>query len=213
MTKVILLADPETPANAPHVWALRAAILAAAPAATVHVTRSSPNLARQPDTRYCPLTLDLPPALATPASRACQDRAGLRRWIGDRLHYATGAGELHLPIVLTARGPLYAEAIAPGPAPDGYRQPYHLTDDLRQPLYHLAYELLDHLGATPAVYTLQFSQRGAEIVFDCLWPFPMASAIASQGVQEPDLFTCHWRCLTEAPILDLCIAGRHAAAP
>ncbi|WP_019499623.1 hypothetical protein [Pseudanabaena sp. PCC 6802] len=45
------------------------------------------------------------------------------------------------------------------------------------------------------------------ILFDRLIPFPDEPAIASIGVQEPNLFACHWLCLTQQPILDLKIKG------
>jgi len=210
-THAVILADPEQPASAAHIRALYAAIAAAAPDYSLAVTRSSPLLQRQPDALYCPLTLDLPPTLQTPVFRTCADVAGLQSWVTTNLGYDAGLGDRWLPIVLTARGPLYAEAIACD-ASGTYRQPWHLTDAVRQPLYRLAFELLDYLAAPPSVYMLAFAQRGPELRFDRLWPFPTASAIASLGVQAPDLFTCHWRCLTEAPILDLCIPGRYADA-
>lgn len=210
-THAIVLTDPEQPANAAHIRALYAAIAAADPDRPIAVTRSSPLLQQPPDALYCPLTLELPPALQTPVFRACADVAGLRRWVASRLGCDLGPGDRWLPIVLTARGPLYAEAIACD-ASGIYRQPWPLTDAVRQPLYRLAFDLLDYLAAPPSVYMLEFSQRGPELRFDRLWPFPTASAIASLGVQAPDLFTCHWRCLTEAPILDLCIPGRYADA-
>lgn len=43
------------------------------------------------------------------------------------------------------------------------------------------------------------------ICFDRLWPFPIAPAIASVGVQQPDLFACHWRCVTGQPIREITI--------
>jgi len=111
---------------------------------------------------------------------------------------------LWLPVVLTAKGPLYAEVI--GLADDGsYQQPVDLSDVWRQPLYHLAYQLLQVLSAPPTTYLLQFGLPEQDLVFDRLWPFPTTPAIASIGVQEPDLFTCHWLCLTGQPISDLTI--------
>ena len=112
-------------------------------------------------------------------------------------------------MVLTAKGPLYGEVIGEGVIPNSFKQPIDLTDDIRQPLYYLAYELLRSIAATPAVYLLQFALRDQDVVFDRLWPFPAAPAIASLAVQSPDLFTCHWHCLTGQPILDLTIMPRH----
>ena len=165
---------------------------------------------------YCPLTIQLPDSFQFPAQpiyQACRDIEERRSW-AQHLHYQTGQdqawlGDLWLPVVLTAKGPLYGEVIGEGVIPNSYRQPIDLTDDIRQSLYHLAYELLRSIAATPAVYLLQFSLRDQDIVFDRLWPFPAAPAIASLAVQSPDLFTCHWHCLTGQPILDLMIMPRH----
>jgi hypothetical protein len=67
----------------------------------------------------------------------------------------------------------------------------------------LAYRLLRSLFATPAVYLMQFGLQEGSIYFDRLLPFPGEPAIASLGVQIPDLYTCHWHCLLGKPILDL----------
>ncbi|NEO28665.1 MAG: fructosamine kinase family protein [Kamptonema sp. SIO4C4] len=104
-------------------------------------------------------------------------------------------------------GPLYGEVIQQ--TGDTYQQPFHLPDEQRQPLYHLGYELLNHLNASPAVYSLQFNITGQEIIFDRIFPFPHPSSIASLGIQSPDLLTCHWLCLTQQPILDLIIHPIH----
>ena len=165
---------------------------------------------------YCPLTIQLPDSFQFPAQpvyQACRDIEGRRSWV-QHLHYQTGQdrawlGDLWLPVVLTAKGPLYGEVIGEGVIPNSFKQPIDLTDDIRQPLYYLAYELLRSIAATPAVYLLQFSLRDQDVVFDRLWPFPAAPAIASLAVQSPDLFTCHWHCLTGQPILDLTIMPKH----
>jgi hypothetical protein len=143
---------------------------------------------------------------------ACADLEGLRSWVSQQHGVAaTDAGNFWLPIVWTARGPLYAEVIVR--KDDGrYHQPFHLDDRTKQPLYYLAYNLLSSLQAPPSVYLMQiaFKVRESpsatiEILFDRLIPFPSEPAIASIGVQEPNLFTCHWLCLTNQPILDLVI--------
>lgn len=178
----------------------------------------------------CPLTLNLPDTVSFPAQRiyqTCRDVPGLRRH-AEQLGYATGAGEYWLPAVLTARGPLYGEVIS---NPDysyakkaaltdaaggdkinsitgdgkNYRQPAHVSDSWRQQLYELAYRLLRSLDAPPATYLVQFGFLGELICFDRLWPYPAEPAVASIGVQDPDLFSCHWYCLTGRPILDLTI--------
>lgn len=158
-----------------------------------------------------PLTSDLPAALAFPGQEifaACRDPRGLR----ERLHRDLGipladtsAASYWLPVALTARGPLYGEAIAPDGS--GYLQPADLGDRLRQPLYRLGFRVLGYLDATPAVYLLEFALHETSIGFRRLWPFPAAPALASIGVQTPDLFACHWLCATGQPLLDLDIAG------
>lgn len=163
---------------------------------------------------YCPLTIELPDYLDFPGKaiyRACQEIKETRLWVQEHLEYKvttnkSSMGDLWLPVVVTAKGPLYGEVIAEGPLPNAYEQPVDLTDDLRHHLYRLAYNLLEHLNSVCGVYLLQFSWKG-EIVFDRVWPFPAAPAIASLGVQQPDLFTCHWHCITGKPILDLTISG------
>lgn len=166
-------------------------------------------------TIYCPLTIQLPEAFRFPAKSiysACKDINGRRRWVEQNLGYKTtvgdvGLGHLWLPIVLTAKGPLYGEVIGEGAIPNSYEQPIDLTDDRRQTLYYLAYNLLQSISAVPSVYLLQFNFKGKEVIFDRLWPFPAAPALASLRVQEPDLFACHWYCLTAQPITDLTIMG------
>ncbi|MBE9183788.1 hypothetical protein IQ270_03365 [Microcoleus sp. LEGE 07076] len=158
----------------------------------------------------CPLTLDLPPDLVFPGQdvfRFCRNVSAARDRVAETLQVPVGEGSFWLPVVYTAKGPLYAEAI--GAAPDklsgelSYRQPLHLSDVWRQQLYELAFGLLNLLNAPPATYLMQFGFLGERIFFDRLWPFPAAPAIASVGVQVPDLFVCHWYCLTNTPIYDL----------
>lgn len=162
----------------------------------------------------CPLTLHLPEPVSFAGQavyRACRDVAGLRQRVKHQLQVRSGHGQLWLPVVWTARGPLYGEAIGlvePSVAASKglhYRQPVHLSDQWRQPLYRLAQGLLRMIGATPAVYLLQFGLDADRVYFDCLLPFPAAPAIASVGVQHPDLFQCHLCCLMGLPVLDLFI--------
>ncbi|WP_013323898.1 hypothetical protein [Gloeothece verrucosa] len=163
---------------------------------------------------YCPLTIQLPHWFNFPGQQvyqACREIKERQIWVAKHLSYQTtldegpnaGLGDLWLPIVLTAKGPIYAEVIEEGEMPNFYRQPVDLSDDLRQSLYHLAYQLLENLAAPPSVYLLQFSLKGKEIIFDRLWPFPAAPALASLMRQKPDLFTCYWLCLSGQPIFDL----------
>jgi hypothetical protein len=164
------------------------------------------------DRLICPLTLDIPawfPFAAEGIYSHCQNVEALRQTV-SQWGYATGEGSLWLPIVWTARGPLYAEVIGLdkathlSPVPS-YHQPIHLPDAERQPLYRLGHRLLQHLQAPAAVYLMQVEFHQSKLVFDRLIPFPAEPAIASLNVQTPDLFTCHWRCLTEKPILDLLV--------
>jgi hypothetical protein len=110
---------------------------------------------------------------------------------------------LWLPVMWTAKGPLYGEAIHRTPnAP----YPHHLNDAQRQPLYALAYQLLSHYQAMPAVYLVGFRVVGEEeIQFDRVLPFPNGAAIASLGRQTPDLLTCHWLCLSGQPLRDVTV--------
>lgn len=163
------------------------------------------------ETIYCPLTIELPDYFDFPAKHvysSCRNVPKMRYWVEQNLHYKTSAadhiiGNLWLPVVLTEKGPLYGEIIGEGAIPNSYEQPIHLPDKQRQSLYYLAQNLLEYLSAPSAVYLLQFSRRGPEIIFDRLWPFPAAPALASINKQDPDLFTCHWYCLTNQPILNM----------
>lgn len=165
------------------------------------------------DIIWCPLTLDVPKTINFPAQnifQACNNLTSLRQWVHQKFGYKTsdtsqGLENLYLPIVLTAKGPLYGEVIGETGTTKLYQQPLDLLDHQRQPLYHLAYQLLQFLSASPGVYLLKFSYSQQDMIFDRLLPFPDVPAIASIGVQQPDLFTCHWHCLTNQPIIDLTI--------
>ncbi len=139
----------------------------------------------------------------------CSDLTALRNWVNQEFGFgSTNQGNFWLPIVCTARGVIYAEVITKlASNPDKYHQPYHLKDHLRQPLYRLGFRLLDYLNAGPAVYLLQFDfdDSNNSVLFDRLIPFPDKPAIASVGVQEPDLYECHLLCTTNQPIYDLVI--------
>ena len=165
---------------------------------------------------YCPLTIQLPKWLTFPSQsiyQACQDILARRLWVEEKLSYKSNPslnwlGDRWLPIIWTAKGPLYGEIIGEGEMPNAYQQPVELTDNLRQKLYTLANKSLEALAAPPSVYLLQFSVVEQEIMFDRLWPFPAAPAIASLGIQSPDLFSCHWHCLTDQAIPDIQILAR-----
>lgn len=223
---IVVESDPNE-VTTQMVSALKAAMLAKhqVESALIHVdVISSADLAadvlsvddRAVDDRLlCPLTLHLPPTLSFPAQAiysACRNVESLRQQLAA-WQYAIGTGAFWLPIVLTAKGPLYAEVI--GLAPDAaptvervkprYRQPVHLNDAQRQPLYALGQRLLRSLAAPPAVYLMQFGWQGDTLCFDRLLPFPAAPAIASLNVQTPDLFACHWACFSGQPLVDLVI--------
>jgi hypothetical protein len=167
------------------------------------------------DSIYCPLTIQLPPDWHFPQQKiyqTCADLEGLRELVQSKFGYPTtrgqsGLGHLWLPIVLTSKGPLYGEVIGETEIPNSYLQPIDLPDYQRQGLYHLGYQLMESLAAPPSVYLLQFSCSDHQVVFDRLWPFPAAPALASVGKQTPDLFACHWFCLNKQPVKELAILG------
>lgn len=170
------------------------------------------------DIIWCPLTLGVPKTLNFPAQnifQACHNVASLRQRVHQKFGYETsdtsqGLENLYLPIVLTAKGPLYGEVISETPTTNHHQQFVDLLDNQRQPLYYLAYQLLKSLSAPPAVYLLKFSYSDQDIIFDRLLPFPDVPAIASIGIQQPNLFACHWHCLTNQPIIDLTIVPKSA---
>ncbi|MBD2460827.1 hypothetical protein H6G89_07195 [Oscillatoria sp. FACHB-1407] len=232
MTDVLILADvdhqegscvPCSMEQGMMIDALQQAIAADAALSsgsyTVHLSspQQRPTLGR--DALICPLTLNVPSDLQFAGQaiyQICQDIAGLRQWVRREWGLLTGEGDLWLPVALTAKGPLYGEVIGSEAANSAaqadstaiaYYQPLHLSDRLRQPLYGLAGQLLRSHLAPPAVYLMQFKFEGTAICFDRLFPFPAAPAIASIGVQVPNLFAAHWRCITRRSLQDLVIPG------
>ena len=159
------------------------------------------------DTIYCPLTIQLPDYFDFPQRKiysACKDINSRRRWVEKNLGFKTSVGDswlghLWLPIIMTDK-PLFGEVIGEGPMPNSYEHPVQIPKRQRKSLHDLAEQLLDYLSATPATYLLQFSLYNGEIVFDRLWPFPAAPALITLKTQQPDLFTCHWRCMTNQKI-------------
>lgn len=181
------------------------------PLLSLHVTTpaAAPGLLASLHEGYllCPLTLNLPESLPFTGQslyQTCRQVTQLQHWVEHHLGYVAGTGTLWLPVIWTVKGPLYAEVIAR--EGDRYRQPVYLPDHQRQPLYRLGYRLLSSLKALPSVYLIQFGFSQQTIVFDRLYPFPAEPAIASVGVQSPDLFACYWYCLTAQPIRDVKIA-------
>lgn len=174
----------------------------------VSIVHADKAIVLQPEDVLCPLTLHLPDRLVWDGGaiyQACRDVEGLRDRVQQTFNIPAVSGNFWLPIVLTAKGPLYAEVICREDVQ--YHQPFHLPDFHRQPLYRLAARLLRELNAPPSVYLLQFDWTDGNIGFDRLFPFPAEPAIASLNIQTPDLFTCYWKCLTRQPILDLQIPG------
>ena len=172
---------------------------------------SQPLPHQEEKTIYCPLTIELPESFQFPAQaiyQRCKNVAGLRQWVAKELGYQviierSPSPDYWLPIILSTKGPIYGEVIGEGIIPYSCEQPIDLPDEVRQPLYQLAYQLLTALDAPSAVYLLQFSLQDTQIMFNRLWPFPAAPALASLRVQQPDLYACHWYCLTDQPISEV----------
>lgn len=220
-----------SPATATMVEALRKAI-APSPTTIKVLEKADLNSLNLPkDVVFCPLTLNIPSNFNFPAQaifKACQNIEFFRYLIAQKFGYITRPGNFWLPVVLTQKGPIYAEAIARSAAPEAiglanevttelltqdlseqvlnYSQPIHFSDAMRQQIYEMAFKILKFLNASPATYLMQFGFIDKEIWFDRILPFPAAPAIASINTQTPDLFTCHWYCLTNQPIFDLTIA-------
>lgn len=202
MLEAAILADSESAV----VEAVKEAIASVSPGARVRVLFRGDRLDLSGHVLFCPLTLQLPETLDFPAGlvyQACADVSSLQRLVRE-WEYKTGTGNLWLPIAFTAKGPLYAEVIS-STMELSYYQPLHLSDRWRQQIYQLGYRLLQYIKATPSVYLMQFGFDQSDIWFDKLLPFPDTPALASLGVQRPDLFTCYWYCLTGKPLRDLTI--------
>lgn len=137
----------------------------------------------------------------------CRDGAGLQRLV-TAAGFLTGPGDHWLPIAWTQKGMLYGELI--GRRPDGdYLQPIHIPDKIRQPLYYLSQSLLSHLDLLcGGCYLVQVGWQNGVVCFDRLWPFPIQPALASLGVQSPDLFYAHYLCSQGLPLKDLRINGQ-----
>jgi hypothetical protein len=187
--------------------AMRSAIQSIDPTTACIVTESVSSVTT--DSLLCPLTLGISPDLefwGQDIFNACRQTTKMQQWVAVEAGLSAGVGTCWLPIVNTRQGVFYAAAVSQ--TGDHYQQPFHLQDQHRQPLYQLAAKLLDQLQAPPAVYLLAFGLIDGKLVFDRLLPFPAAPALASINVQQPDLFACHWRCLTNRPILELLIASQ-----
>ncbi len=228
MSKVIIIVNaevkesgrisPQSPVAAKMVTALSGAIqsdgveVEVIASATLWTNYNKPAK-KDANLIYCPLTIQLPHFFDFPAKsiyQACFDLKARRQWVADNLGFQTSnnhscLGDVWLPIVLTAKGPIYGELIGEGAMPNSYMQPINISDRQRQPLYHLGYQLLKSINAIPSVYLLQCCLQKNKLIFDRLWPFPASPAIASLAIQKPDLFTCHWYCMSNQPVYDLTI--------
>lgn len=156
------------------------------------------------DIIYCPLTIKLPDWFNFPAQHiyyGCQDVEKRRKWVQQHFNYKTThdnllLGDLWLPIIFDGENFTYGDVIGEGVLPNYYQQPYDLPSEIHVLLQTLSKELLTSIHAIPSVYLLQFKILDNNIIFDRLWPFPACPAIASINSQKADLFTYHWRCLS-----------------
>jgi formate-dependent phosphoribosylglycinamide formyltransferase (GAR transformylase) len=107
---------------------------------------------------------------------------------------------LTLPLVVTARGILYGEII--GQRGNISWQPESFSDPQRQILYAAAREIVGS-ALKPGVKLLHFAVSPEALAFKSLNSFPDESALVTLSAQQPDLFTCHWRCFLGLPVVDL----------
>lgn len=216
MRKVILGVSEKVTVGSPlseMVMALERAIRQTSPTVEIVVREIGPLSDPDPwtldsDLLFCPLTLAVPGYWSFPHDvlyQTCQNIEQLRQQVEQQLGYPGGVGNYWLPVILTAKGPLYGELI--GESQGKYIHPIHVADTWRQPLYELGYRLLKTLQAVPATYLIQFAFQDETLCFDRLWPFPGVPGLATLNTQTPDLFTCHWYCLTHRPLYDLKIAS------
>ena len=234
MEKVVIIINAEvsdkgkiisaSPVTQKMVEALQRSITESSPSASVEIvsaatlwSKHSRNIKKNRDekTIYCPLTIQLPEYFDFSERKiysACKDINSRRKWVENNLGLKTSVGDswlghLWLPIILTTDKPIYGEIIGEGSMPNSYEQPIAIPSRQRKSLHDLADKLLKSFDATPATYLLQFSLYKGEIVFDRLWPFPAAPALITLKTQKPDLFTCHWYCLTEQPIPEISVSN------
>lgn len=207
-----------SPATEKMVMALEAAIKADSPSTQVEVMATATLWSKNtqppqpdPDVIYCPLTIEVPSWLPFQGQKIyqdCKNVKGTRQWVDKMLGYKTSIGDswlgdLWLPIAVTPTELIYGEIIGEGAFPNSYEQPISLNKSLRSSLHELAEGLLESLDAPHSLYLLQFRLKGQNIVFDRLWPFPAAPAIASLTYPHPNLFSYYWHCLTHQPLPSL----------
>lgn len=233
MEKVLIIINAEvneqgqvtsaSPVIARMVEALKQGIINYSSKTTIEITsvgdlwsKIHKSNGHQPCILYCPLTIQLPEYFNFPAKtiyQACRDVAARRRWVESNLGIKTSVGDswlghLWLPVILNDQDIIYGDIIGEGEMPNSYEQPIEFPKKHRQSVHRLASNLLEHLSAPPSVYLVQFSLYSGEIVFDRLWPFPAAPALASLRGQQLDLFSCHWLALSQQPILDRLIPNK-----
>lgn len=217
-----------SPVTERMVWALKRAIARYSPETAIETlaVASLWSQGAQQQTElggkiYCPLTIQLPPWLVFPQQavyRACEAVQTRRRWVRDQLgapvlETSQTLGDCWLPIIWSAGEPQFGAAITEGAMPNAYQHPYPLAPVLREELQTLARFLLENLEAPPSVYLLQFALRREQVIFDRLWPFPAAPALASLNKAAPDLFAYHWFCLSGQPLSALLPPDPEKALP
>lgn len=158
-----------------------------------------------------PLTLQIPSTIAFPAREvflACQDVQGMRDWVEQKLNLTAlshheGLGDRWLPAIVSTTDLCFGELIGEGAIPNAYQQPVEIADRQKRSLHSLAKKLLNSLNAPPAVYLLQVRLTPSQVLFDRLWPFPAAPAIASLHSANSDLYHLHWQCVQQQQLVEI----------
>jgi hypothetical protein len=201
MPKIVVILDDTSASQRLGVAMLRS--IGEVVESVAFVTVAELPAVASPNAIYCPMTLAVPPAFqfwGQSIGQTCQQIDRVRDLAATTIGVKVAdGGNLWLPIIWTANDPIYGEVIGKIDE-DNYRQPIQLEEIDRQSISQFGDRLLTQLNAPPATYLVQFSKTETEIVFDRLFPFPAIPALASIGTQQPDLFECHWRCLTHQSI-------------
>ncbi|OKH19292.1 hypothetical protein NIES208_03170 [[Limnothrix rosea] IAM M-220] len=225
MSKVVILVNADlkhsgklisaSPVTERMIRAFEKAILADFPEIEINIVTPAMvryhNFPQEDGILVCPLTIDLPERLPFDQHQlfqACRDIDARRAWVLENTTHKTGGhsflGDHWLPIIYNPQGSLCGAVIGEGVMPNSYHQPTNLGKEEQKALSQLGFQLLESIAASPGVYLMQFGySSNKEILFDRLWPFPAAPAIASLVPQQTDLFACHWRCLIHQPVTDI----------